>query len=63
MSCYNLTLPVIRICNVNPITYAELQSNFPSSYSFSSTQQLTNTWGDATSDCCSNVFYPPITAI
>lgn len=63
MSCYNLTLPVIRICNVNPITYAELQSNFPNTYSFSSNQQLTNTWGDATSDCCNNIFYPPITAI
>lgn len=58
MSCYNLTLPVIRICNINPITYSELQSNFPSSYSFSSTQQLTKTWGEATSDCCNNTFYP-----
>jgi hypothetical protein len=58
MSCYNLTLPVIRICNINPITYAELQSNFPSSYSFSSSQQLTKTWGEASSDCCNDTFYP-----
>jgi len=48
MSCYNLTLPVIRICNINPITYTELQSNFSSEYAYTTT----NTWGDATSECC-----------
>ena len=48
MSCYNLTLPVIRICNINPITYKELQSNFSSEYTYTTS----NTWGSATSECC-----------
>jgi hypothetical protein len=63
MSCYNLTLPVIRICNINPITYAELQSNFPNTYSFSTLQQgFTKTWGAAKSDCCTDTFYPKATS-
>jgi hypothetical protein len=53
MSCYNLTLPAIRVCNVNPITYAELETNFPVSYAPS------KTWGSAISDCCNNVI-PPV---
>jgi hypothetical protein len=53
MSCYNLSLPAIRICNINPITYAELESNFPVSYAPS------KTWTAATSDCCNNVV-PPV---
>lgn len=51
MSCYNLTLPVIRICNINPITYAELESSYPSNYTYASTKS----WGDANSACCDNV--------
>lgn len=46
MSCYNLSLPVIRICNVNPITYVELEKNFPINYAPSTL------WGDASSLCC-----------
>jgi hypothetical protein len=46
MSCYNLSLPVIRICNVNPITYVELEDNFPIKYS------PTTLWGEASSTCC-----------
>jgi hypothetical protein len=52
MSCYNLSLPAIRICNINPITYAELEANFPVSYAPS------KTWVSANSDCCNNVTSP-----
>lgn len=48
MSCYNLSLPVIRICNINPITYSELESKYPREYIYAST----NTYGSATSKCC-----------
>jgi hypothetical protein len=46
MSCYNLSLPVIRICNINPITYSELEDDFPIKYSPSTK------WGMASSQCC-----------
>jgi hypothetical protein len=46
MSCYNLSLPVIRICNVNPITYIELEENFPIKYA------PTTLWGSACALCC-----------
>jgi hypothetical protein len=52
MSCYSLSLPAIRICNINPITYAELEANFPVSYATS------KTWVSANSDCCNNVTSP-----
>jgi hypothetical protein len=54
MSCYNLSLPVIRICNINPITYAELEANFPNNYVFSTTK----TWGEASADCCDEISSP-----
>jgi len=47
MSCYNLTLPVFKTSNTNPITYRELKSDFPIDYAPS------KTWAEATSDCCS----------
>jgi hypothetical protein len=47
MSSYNLTLPVIRTCNINPITYFELTTDFPANYA------PTKTWAEATSKCCS----------
>ena len=47
MSCYNLSLPVFKTSNINPITYRELKSDFPIDYAPS------KTWVDATSDCCS----------
>lgn len=53
MSCYKLTFPVIRICSVNPITYAELENSFPVSYA------PTKTWNLAESECCNNVI-PPV---
>jgi len=50
MSCYNLSLPVIKICNVNPITYSELKSDFPAEYSYVLGGE--NRYGYAKSDCC-----------
>jgi len=52
MSCYELSLPVIRICNINPITYAELVDSFPVPYA------PTKKWGQATSECCSEFVSP-----
>jgi hypothetical protein len=46
MSCYNLSLPVIRICNINPITYIELEKDFPVKYA------PTTIWGEASASCC-----------
>jgi hypothetical protein len=54
MSCYALSLPVIKICNINPITYAELESEFPSEYSYAPSKKF----GDATSECCSDLKSP-----
>lgn len=48
MSCYNLSLPIIRICNINPITYSELESKYPIDYIYATS----NTYGLATSKCC-----------
>jgi len=55
MASYNLSLPTVRICNVNPITYAELRSSFPIQYE---SGDWTKTWDGATSDCCSNISSP-----
>jgi hypothetical protein len=46
MSCYDLSLPAIRVCNINPITYSELVKTFPVNYS------PTKSWIEATSNCC-----------
>jgi hypothetical protein len=56
MSCYNLSLPVIRICNINPITYEELKNSFPKEYSY--VPDGKNKYGDAISNCCSDVKSP-----
>jgi hypothetical protein len=52
MSCYNLSLPVIKICNINPITYSELKADFPEEYSYVLGGE--NRYGYAKSDCCSS---------
>lgn len=52
MSCYNLSLPIIRLCNINPITYAELVNTFPINYA------PTKKWGEAYSNCCSDYVSP-----
>jgi hypothetical protein len=49
MSSYNLSLPTVRICNINPITYTELKASFPLQYQ---SDNWSKTWNDATSDCC-----------
>jgi hypothetical protein len=54
MSCYDLSLPLIRLCNINPITYAELMNTFPVNYA------PTKLWKDATSNCC-NEYTSPLT--
>jgi hypothetical protein len=54
MSCYDLSLPLIRLCNINPITYAELMNTFPVNYA---PKKL---WKDATSNCC-NEYTSPLT--
>jgi hypothetical protein len=46
-SCYNLTLPSIKVLDVNPITYTELKADFPVDYAPS------KYWKDAQSNCCS----------
>ena len=54
MSCYDLSLPLIRLCNINPITYSELMSTFPVNYA------PTKQWKDATSNCCNEYVSPLI---
>jgi len=46
-ACHNLTLPSIKVANVNPITFTELKKNFPIEYAPS------KLWKDAVSNCCS----------
>jgi hypothetical protein len=46
LSCHSLSLPAIRICNINPITYAELRSDFPIGYAPSTL------WDAASANCC-----------
>jgi len=55
MSSYDLNFPVLKVCNINPITYSELSSDFSSEYSYAPSK----TFGDATSDCCDSL-KPPI---
>lgn len=52
MSTYFLEKPVVRICNVNPISFKELESNFASDF------VPTKTWREASSECCSSVTTP-----
>jgi hypothetical protein len=52
MACYNLSLPIIRICNINPITWAELKS------SFNLSQINLKKWDDASSNCCNKIKSP-----
>lgn len=54
MSTYKLTKPMIKTCNINPISFAELKSSFPSIYA------PTKSWMDASSPCCSNIKTPLI---
>ena len=47
-----LALPAIKICNINPVSYAELTSTFEL------TPAPTKDWEHATSDCCSKYTTP-----
>jgi hypothetical protein len=47
-SCYNLSLPVIKTCSINPISYTEMQLNLDGLITYAPT----NTWAAATSKCC-----------
>ena len=53
MSIYNVQKPIIRTCNINPISFRELQRKFTNT-----DYVKTKTWGEATSNCCSNVETP-----
>jgi DNA-binding beta-propeller fold protein YncE len=52
MSTYNASLPIVRICNINPISYRELQADFSSNY------MPSKNWNAATSRCCDKVKTP-----
>jgi hypothetical protein len=52
MSTYNLKKPMIRTCNVNPISFRELTTSFTSTYTEN------KDWDNATSSCCSKVKTP-----
>lgn len=54
-SCFNINLPVLRVCNINPITFSELQGDFTSIYAPS------KTWFEAYSDCCDGI--PPTRSV
>jgi hypothetical protein len=45
-SCYKLSLPVIKTCTINPISYLEASLNSTLNYA------PTTKWGLAVSDCC-----------
>lgn len=49
-SCYNLKLPLIRVCNVNPISYSELTQDFITNQEI--VYSTKNAWTDAVSKCC-----------
>jgi hypothetical protein len=56
MSCYNLSLPVIKTCKNNPISFYEvnlINKGININYANSLTQPIT--WGNATSKCCQKV--------
>jgi hypothetical protein len=48
MSCYNLSLPVIKTCKINPISYYELKLNQTGNIVYAPN----TTWGSAISKCC-----------
>lgn len=48
-SCFNVKLPILRVCNINPITFTELTDGFTGTYAPS------NKWYDAYGDCCEGI--------
>jgi hypothetical protein len=51
-SCYKLSLPVIKTCKINPISFLELSLNQNSNIVYASASGGTIAWGNATSKCC-----------
>lgn len=45
-SCFNVKLPVLRVCNINPISFKELKTEFINTYAPSII------WKDAFNECC-----------
>lgn len=62
MSTYNITKPMIRACNINPISFKELRRDFPTDYPTIINSQnqkvISKTWFDAKSSCCQNNITP-----
>jgi hypothetical protein len=55
MSTYDVKKPLIRTCNINPISFRELQRRFTNT-----NYVETKTWEEASSVCCSNVGIPKL---
>jgi hypothetical protein len=55
MSTYDIKKPLIRTCNINPISFRELQRRFTNT-----DYVQTKTWEEASSNCCSNVAIPKL---
>lgn len=53
-SCYNLTLPVIKTCKINPVSFYELKLNENGNIVYASSNSGTIAWGNAKSKCCQN---------
>jgi hypothetical protein len=51
-SCYNLTLPLIKTCKVNPVSFYELALNETGYINYAKAAYGTISWADATSKCC-----------
>jgi hypothetical protein len=47
-SCYNYNIPILKTCNINPISLYELSSNMLAGYG----STLNKTWESAISNCC-----------
>jgi hypothetical protein len=45
----NLNIPTVKICGINPITYTELDPNFPLNYAPG------KKWSEAVSPCCNEI--------
>lgn len=62
MSTYNITKPMIRACNINPISFKELRREFPTDYPTiidkNNKKVISKTWFYAKSSCCEKNITP-----
>jgi hypothetical protein len=62
MSTYKLTKPMIRACNINPISFKELRSEFPTDYptviNSENQKTVSKSWINAKSTCCEAITTP-----